>query len=970
MKRAKRFLVFCLSCVLALSTATLVPITANAEGTLPDVDASGALADAGRSSRIEVTDAEQTYTFTSTTNADASNNWDTPVFYVFSGDTELFAGRSDAYGWMPGGNTDNMPEGYNYQKAFDAPFADWPSWVSANQNGVTCKVTMRRVDNYAIVGFYNNGVTSIATIPVSGTASVVLSGEHCKLTNITQSNDHLDLTSAIDQISGGGGNDNDVPAGTFDLVDNSSGYRKSESPHMEVTQEAKTYSFTATSNADAVNNWQTPGFYVYSESGAELFAGRSDVYGWALADNPGKNTLNLPEGYKYQTDNVPADAAAWGAWLEANKAGAACKITMQKVGNYAIVALSNSGVTSIATIPVSDMPSVTLSGESCKLTNITPSEDHIDLSAAIALIPNDPGTDQPGTDQPGTDEPGTDEPGTDTPGDVFLDCDAFWGAHTEGFEITGEPHTYKFRTKTDEGKTNNWETPLFVVFHSENGLVNGDGYREYGVIRSDNWYWDGVGTVAPIRKATEQAIPADDAAWAAWQTANRNGVDCIVTTQMYNDCVLIGVSNNGLTTTYAVPVDQAVKNYVSLTGEFCVLSDLQTIDQHIDLSGAKASADNRNNPSNSSNNDSGAPAAPASEVRAVAGGEILSGSAWWSGMAIGSNQLMSGDGTWTWVVQANSLIDGYGAFSVEIYDPATNGYITTGSDMNAWTAEGFDPAKATVIGVPAQLASELVEGHAYVVTVTRSGNSFAVQYVDYAENREICTLVITPGEIVSNDVQIHVMAQVGTYLTAFCEGALVDAPAAKKAATSGEVLKGTEWWNGMMRGTDHLMSGDGTWTWTVKASSLMDGYGAFSVEIYDPSTNGYITTGSDKNAWTAEGFDPAKAVVSGVPSQLDSKLVQGHTYAVTVTRSGNTFTVRYADHTTGKEICTLVITPGEIAGRDVQIHVMAQVGTFATAFSAGTLIAALGDSVPVWLYAIGLIGIAAILFGFKKRFTK
>lgn len=104
--------------------------------------------------------------------------------------------------------------------------------------------------------------------------------------------------------------------------------------------------------------------------------------------------------------------------------------------------------------------------------------------------------------------------------------------------------------------------------------------------------------------------------------------------------------------------------------------------------------------------------------------------------------------------------------------------------------------------------------------------------------------------------------------------------------------------------------------------------------------------------------------------QLDSKLVQGHTYAVTVTRSGNTFTVRYADHTTGKEICTLVITPGEIAGRDVQIHVMAQVGTFATAFSAGTLIAALGDSVPVWFYAIGLIGIAAILFGFKKRFTK
>lgn len=890
-------------------------------------------------------------------------------------------GRSDVWGWALGDfdnkDINHLPEGYVFQ-TFNVPALDaWGTWLNENANGVDCKITMRKVGDYAIVSLYNNGVTSIATIPASDTVQIALSGENCRLTDINSSADHLDLEPAISQLPGDGGddNDNDVPAGTFELVDNSSGFRKSESPHMEIAEEIKTYTFTATSNANASSNWHTPCFVVYAEDGAELFVGRSDVWGWVPGGGNGdKDINNLPEGYAFQPFNVPVDNEAWGAWLGENVNGTECQITTQKVGNYAIVALSNNGVKSITTIPVSGTPSVAISGENCKVTNIAPSEAHIDLSAAIEKLPEDPGTDEPGTDEPGTDEPGTDEPGTDepgtdTPGGVFLDCDTFWGAHTEGFEITDEPHTYKFHTKTDEGKTNNWETPLFVIFHSDNALVDGDGYREYGVIRSDNWYWDGVGTVAPIRKASEQSIPGDDAAWAAWQAANRNGVDSTVTTQMYNGFALIGVSNNGLTTTYAVPVDPAVKNYVSLTGEWCVLSDLQTVDQHIDLAAAKASADNKTPPSNNSNNSS-APAAPASEVRAVAGGEILSGSAWWSGMAIGSNQLMSGDGTWTWVVQASSLIDGYGAFSVEIYDPVTNGYITTGSDKNAWTAEGFDPAKATVIGVAPQLASELVEGHAYVVTVTRSGNSFAVQYVDFAENREICTLVITPGEIVSNDVQIHVMAQVGTYLTAFCEGTLVDAPAAKKAATSGEVLKGTEWWNGMMRGTDHLMSGDGTWTWTVRASSLADGYGAFSVEIFDPATNGYITTGSDKNAWTAEGFDPAKAVVSGVPSQLDSKLVEGHTYAVTVTRSGNTFTLRYADHTTGKEMCTLAITPGEIAGKDVQIHVMAQVGTFATSFNAGTLIAALGDTTPVWLYAIALIGIAAIAFGLKKRFTK
>lgn len=94
MKRAKRFLVFCLSCVLALSTATLVPITARAEGTLPDVDASGGFR-SNESSRIEVTEDLQTYSFRSTTTG-AAGNYCTPCYIVYSGNgDELFVGRSD-----------------------------------------------------------------------------------------------------------------------------------------------------------------------------------------------------------------------------------------------------------------------------------------------------------------------------------------------------------------------------------------------------------------------------------------------------------------------------------------------------------------------------------------------------------------------------------------------------------------------------------------------------------------------------------------------------------------------------------------------------------------------------------------------------------------------------------------------------------------------------------------------------------
>lgn len=968
MKGVKRFLVFFLSCVLALSTVGLAPMAARAEE--GDLRCEGFLS--AYTEGYEITEELHTYEFRSKTDDDAPDNWDTPLFVVFHSedgtatiDNQYVVIRSD--NWYL---DDRASKVDSTKKVTGDGLADWTTWLTENKTGVDCSVTTQLYNNYALVGVSNNGVTATYVVPINPDAKnyVALSGEKCTLSGLKTSSNHIDLSAAMKEVEKittepDDSGDDDSREVFLECGD----FWSAHTDGFEITEETHTYVFHSKTKAGAADNWLTPMYVVFHSEDSKVNGTgyreygviRSDDYYW---DAQGaKKDSNITQATTVLPD--------WGTWLAENIKGVDCTVTTQLYNGNALIGVSNGGATATYVVPVdsSIINYLSLSGQSCTLSDLQTSDQHIDLSAAKASV-------DAATDEPGTDEPGTDEPGTDTPGGVFLDCPGWWQAHTAGMEITEEPQTYTFHSKTYAGKMDNWNTPLFVVFSSEDGLVKeagAAGYTEYGVIRSDHYHWGD--TISETSVVYPAGFDADwDASWAAWQAANRAGVDCAVTTQLYNGYAVVGVSNNGITTTYAIKVNPAVKNYLSLTGELCTLSNLQTSDQHIDLTAAKAGADAGITPSNNSNssNNSSAPAAPASSVRAIAGGEVLSGSAWWSGMAIGSNQPMSGDGTWSWVVQATSLIDGYGAFSVEVYDPVTNGYITTGSDMNAWTAEGFDPANAMVLGVPAELASNLVEGHAYVVTVTRSGNSFTVQYVDFTDNKEICTLTIVPGEMVSNDVVVHVMAQVGTYVTAFCEGALVDAPAGAKAAKGGEVLKGTEWWAGMMKGADRLMSGDGTWTWTVKASSLMDGYGAFSVEIYDPSTNGYITTGSDKNAWTAEGFNPDTALVTGVPKTLESKLVEGHTYAVTVTRVGNTFTVRYTDHTTGKEICTLVITPAEIVGKNVQIHVMAQVGTFVTAFNEGTLIAALGDSIPVAFYVIAVIGLAAIIFGLKKRFTR
>lgn len=969
-KRFKKPLATFLSCVLALSTAAIAPITAKAEG--ETVDCTGGYRKA-ESSRIEVTEAEKTYTFTSTTNKDATFNWNSPSFVVYSeNNSQLFVGRSDAYGMVDNNTNMLLPPGFDFQRfnePADAPA--WGEWLQKNKDGADCSITVHQDGNSVIVAFTNNGVSSTTTIPANGKTYVALTGENCTLSNVTE-NGQDDVV--LQGITCNGYN-----------IDNRTGA-------IEVTSEVKTYSFTSTSVG--TENFHTPIVVVSQEieSGKpfDVFVVRSDLYGWLAY-----NTNFLPPGYQYGA-SFELPFLGWDSWLEDNKNGVECRITMRQDGNNAIVTLYNNGITSTATIPTSGKAYVALTGELCKLTDIKLSEGDDGGSED-----DNPGNDNPGNDNPGDDNPGNDHPEDDNPkdedNDFRLDCPTFWSAHTAGFEITAERHTYTFDSKTYAEALDLYHAPFVVVYHSGNGLVNGDGYKEYAVIRMDNWNWDTEGATAQIgqdtaviRKATEAFPEGFD--WAVWQEANRNGAKCTVTTQLYNGCALIGVSDNGLTATYAIRVDSSVKNYLSLSGDHCTLTNLkETNENHIDLSQAEVAANTSFNPPNTSTPTTPtnpapapapaapAPAAAAPAVTAIQGGEILSGTAWWTGMVVGSNHNMSGDGTWTWTIQATSLIDGYGAFSVEIYDPATNGYITTGSDMNAWTAEGFDPAKATVSGVPAELASLLEEGHTYTVTVTRSGNTFTFHYVDYTTGAEICTLTVTPGETVSNDVQIHIMAQVGTYTTGFNAGNQIATFGAGRAGGA-ETLSGTAWWTGMATGSNHTMSGNGTWTWTIKAVKLVDGYGAFSVEIYDPATNGYITTGSDKNAWTAEGFDPAKSSVSGVPNgsddglvqtaEIGSTLVEGHTYAVTVKRSGNTFTFDYVDHTTGEGICTLVITPGETVSNDVQIHVMAQVGTYLTSFNEGTLIAALGDSVPVALYVIAFIGLAAIVFGAKKRFTK
>ena len=142
---------------------------------------------------------------------------------------------------------------------------------------------------------------------------------------------------------------------------------------------------------------------------------------------------------------------------------------------------------------------------------------------------------------------------------------------------------------------------------------------------------------------------------------------------------------------------------------------------------------------------------------------------------------------------------------------------------------------------------------------------------------------------------------------------------------SAETLTGTGWWEGMQTGQDYVLSGNGSLSLDVNFQTGDDaGYGAFNVEVYNEGW--FFTTGSDQNAWWAEGAGTGSEGITGVTAGGASTIVAGTTYTVTVTRTDDQITVTYANPD-GSKYAEYVGT-NETTPEELKVHVMAQVGTY------------------------------------------
>lgn len=117
-----------------------------------------------------------------------------------------------------------------------------------------------------------------------------------------------------------------------------------------------------------------------------------------------------------------------------------------------------------------------------------------------------------------------------------------------------------------------WHCAYFIIYHSEDGKLNGNDYREYALIRLDGENWETVRAAENIMNVKKQD---DFKGWDDWKEKNKQGYDCEVSFERKANIITTTTENCGISIKNVTKVLDGVDNiYVALTGDQCALTNI------------------------------------------------------------------------------------------------------------------------------------------------------------------------------------------------------------------------------------------------------------------------------------------------------------------------------------------------------------------------------------------------------------
>ena len=120
-----------------------------------------------------------------------------------------------------------------------------------------------------------------------------------------------------------------------------------------------------------------------------------------------------------------------------------------------------------------------------------------------------------------------------------------------------------------------WHCPFIHIYHSEDGKVMGEDYRDYALIRLDGENWKGEG-----ESDNELTVNRNDRFdnWDGWKKFNRDGYDCVISFAVKGDQITMKTENYGIEVIDVTTIlDGMTDIYVALTGDQVALTGIRII---------------------------------------------------------------------------------------------------------------------------------------------------------------------------------------------------------------------------------------------------------------------------------------------------------------------------------------------------------------------------------------------------------
>ncbi|MBR0307678.1 MAG: HD domain-containing protein [Mogibacterium sp.] len=117
-----------------------------------------------------------------------------------------------------------------------------------------------------------------------------------------------------------------------------------------------------------------------------------------------------------------------------------------------------------------------------------------------------------------------------------------------------------------------WHCPYISLFTSDDGLVGGEGFREFVLVRLDGEKWESDEHV--INEINVDRSKGFEG-WEAWKKTNKEGMDVEVSIERTGNKVMIATSNQGISILSTSVINDGTDDlYIALTGDQVAITDI------------------------------------------------------------------------------------------------------------------------------------------------------------------------------------------------------------------------------------------------------------------------------------------------------------------------------------------------------------------------------------------------------------